>query len=193
MDERTVRVKNKKILLLLFLFGTGLAFPEHAEEKNTAPKNVFSNGGAVLTDEHYRIMVTVGQPFISVTGTSSNEPRVGFWHVLTQRQYNVVDELSETLSELPAELHLLQNYPNPFNPVTVLKYDLPQRADVTLTIYDILGRQVRTLVSGIEEPGFRSVIWDATDDLGRHVGAGVYLYQIQAGDFTQTRKMLLLR
>ena len=186
-------MKNKTIFLLLFLLGTGLALHEHTEEKNTARKNVFSNGGAVLTNEHYRIIVTVGQPFISVTDASSNEPRVGFWHVITQRQYNALDVVSETLSELPAEFHLLQNYPNPFNPQTTLRYDLPERSEVVLTIYDILGRQVRTLVQGVEEPGYRSVIWDGTNDLGQQVSAGVYLYQINAGAFTQIRKMVLLK
>lgn len=88
---------------------------------------------------------------------------------------------------------LHQNYPNPFNPVTTLRYDLPQASEVTLTIYDILGRQVRTLVQGMEEPGHKSVTWDGTDDLGEQVGAGICLYRIQAGEFAQTRKMIHLR
>lgn len=93
----------------------------------------------------------------------------------------------------PKEFRLFQNYPNPFNPVTTLHYDLPKRSDITLMIYDILGRQVRTLVQGMEEPGYKSVRWDGTNDLGQQVSAGVYLYRIEAGDFTQTRKMVLLR
>ncbi len=101
--------------------------------------------------------------------------------------------------ELPRQPDLHQNYPNPFNPRATLGYDLPERSEVVLTIYDILGRRVRTLVRGVEEPGYKSVIWDGTNDLGEEVSAGVYLYRIsagsfgQAGNFTQTRKMILLR
>jgi len=94
---------------------------------------------------------------------------------------------------IPEAYTLHQNFPNPFNPVTTIQYDLPERSDVLLTIYDILGRQVRTLVRGVEEPGYRSIVWDGSDDFGGPVSTGVYLYQIKAGDFTQTRKMLLLR
>ncbi|MEE9167621.1 MAG: T9SS type A sorting domain-containing protein [Candidatus Neomarinimicrobiota bacterium] len=96
-------------------------------------------------------------------------------------------------NEIPEHFHLGRNYPNPFNPVTAFRYDLPEGSEVTLTIYDILGRQVRILIQGMEEPGYKSVVWDGTDDFGDPVSAGVYLYRIQAGDFTQTRKMILLR
>ena len=94
---------------------------------------------------------------------------------------------------LPDHFDLYQNYPNPFNPITTLRYVVAERAEVTLTIHDILGRQVRTLVQSVEEPGFKSVMWDGTNDLGKQVSAGVYLYRIQAGEFVQTRKMILLR
>ena len=94
---------------------------------------------------------------------------------------------------LPTDYALHPAYPNPFNPVTTLRYDLPQRAEVRLTIYDILGRELRTLVAGTQEPGYRSVVWDGTDARGRPVGSGVYLYRIQAEGFTQARKMVLLK
>jgi len=93
----------------------------------------------------------------------------------------------------PRKFILFQNYPNPFNPATTLRYDLPQRTDVTITIYDILGRHVRTLVRDLEEPGFKSVIWDGRNNIHEQVSAGVYLYQLRAGDFIQTRKMVVLK
>ena len=86
-----------------------------------------------------------------------------------------------------------QNYPNPFNPITTLKYDLPEQSMVNIFIYDLLGREVRTLVNTTQDAGFKSVIWDATNDFGKPVNAGVYLYKIQAGEFVQTRKMVLLK
>jgi hypothetical protein len=95
--------------------------------------------------------------------------------------------------EIPRAFSLHQNYPNPFNPITTLRYDLPEQAQVILTIYDLLGREVFQLVNTSQEAGFKSVRWDATDSFGKPVSAGVYLYQIQAGEFVQTRKMILLK
>jgi len=94
---------------------------------------------------------------------------------------------------IPDEFAIHQNYPNPFNPVTTIKYDLPENSQVQITIYDMLGRKVRTLVSGFENAGFNAVQWQGKNDFGRSVGAGVYICQIQAGDFLQTRKMILLK
>ena len=86
-----------------------------------------------------------------------------------------------------------QNYPNPFNPFTSLQYDLPEEAFVILSIYDLRGREINRLVHSIQEPGFKSVMWDATDFYGKPVSAGVYMYQIRSGDFIQTKKMVLLK
>ena len=96
-------------------------------------------------------------------------------------------------AQIPKEYILNQNYPNPFNSVTTLRYDLPEQSDVTITIYNMLGRKVKTLVNPTQDSGFKSVIWDATNDYGKPVSAGVYLYQIQAGEFVQTKKMVLLK
>jgi hypothetical protein len=94
---------------------------------------------------------------------------------------------------LPDKFALHQNYPNPFNPVTTLRYDLPENSLVNIIIYDLLGRQVKTLVNQTQDAGFKSVLWNATNDYGKPVSAGVYLYQIQAGEFVQTKKMVLLK
>ena len=94
---------------------------------------------------------------------------------------------------IPVTFTLHQNYPNPFNPITILRYDLPSDGLVTLSIYDMLGRQITQLVNTTQQAGFKSVQWDATDSMGKPVSAGVYLYQIQAGEFAQTKKMVLLK
>ena len=96
-------------------------------------------------------------------------------------------------SVIPVTFTLHQNYPNPFNSITTLRYDLPSDALVTLSIYDMLGREINQLVNTTREAGFKSVQWDATDSMGRPVSAGVYLYQIQADEFVQIRKMVLLK
>ena len=94
---------------------------------------------------------------------------------------------------IPISYALHQNYPNPFNPITSLRYDLPKQAQVTLTVYDILGREVTHLVNTTQEAGYRSVQWNATDSFGSPVSAGVYLCQIRSGEFVQTKKMVLLK
>ena len=94
---------------------------------------------------------------------------------------------------IPNEYTIHQNYPNPFNPSTTLRYALPEQSDVKITIYDMIGRKVKTLVNNSQNAGYKSVIWDATDDYGERVGAGMYLYQIQAGEYISTKKMVLLK
>jgi len=94
---------------------------------------------------------------------------------------------------LPDEFALHQNYPNPFNPVTTLRYDLAEDALVIIIIHDMLGRQVKTLINRTQDAGYKSVIWNATNDYGKPVSAGIYLYQIQAGEYISTKKMVLLK
>jgi hypothetical protein len=101
--------------------------------------------------------------------------------------------LSIDLDLLPEVFALHQNYPNPFNPVTTLRYDLPEDATVSIIIYDVMGRKVRSLINRHQSAGFRSIHWNATNDMGEPVSAGMYIYMIQAGNFTKTKKMVLLK
>ena len=94
---------------------------------------------------------------------------------------------------IPEQFALHQNYPNPFNPVTTLRYDLPKDALVNITIYDMMGRIIKTMVNTEQTAGYKSVQWNATNDTGSPVSAGIYLYMIQAGQFRQTKKMVLLK
>ncbi len=93
----------------------------------------------------------------------------------------------------PERLRIYNAYPNPFNPITSLSYDLPEEGLVNITIYDMMGRIVKTLVNGSQTAGFKSVQWNATNDRNEPVSAGLYLYTIQAGEFRQTKKMVLLK
>ncbi|HCN24483.1 MAG TPA: hypothetical protein DIS65_03840, partial [Candidatus Marinimicrobia bacterium] len=94
---------------------------------------------------------------------------------------------------IPIAFALHQNYPNPFNPITTLRYDLPVDNHVTLTIYDLNGRVVNQIININQPAGHHSVMWNSTNSFGKPVSAGVYLYQIRAGDFVQTQKMVLLK
>ena len=88
---------------------------------------------------------------------------------------------------------LEQNYPNPFNPSTRIRYQIPKGALVNLTIYDLLGREVRTLVSEQQPAGVYEVQWDGNNNQGKRAASGVYLYTIQAGDLIQSKKMTLMK
>ena len=94
---------------------------------------------------------------------------------------------------IPEVFALHQNYPNPFNPTTQIKYDLPEDAMVSITIYDIMGRSIKSLVNSNQSAGYRSIQWNATNNLGEPVSAGMYIYIIQAGQFRQVKKMVLLK
>ena len=94
---------------------------------------------------------------------------------------------------LPKNFSLKQNYPNPFNPITSLRYDLPEDGLVNITIYDMMGKIVKTLVNSSQTTGYKSVQWNATNDRNEPVSAGLYLYTIEAGEFRKTKKMVLLK
>lgn len=95
--------------------------------------------------------------------------------------------------DTPLVFSLSQNAPNPFNPETIISYSLPQSEQVKLVIYNVLGQEIRTLVSAFQPAGRYRVVWNSRDDFGRSVSSGVYFYQITAGEFLDTRKMLILK
>ncbi len=101
-----------------------------------------------------------------------------------------VDDRNENA---PETYVLAQNFPNPFNPETMIKYHLPKDSEVKLSIYNIFGQLVRTLVDKKQEAGFQSVEWDSQNEFGVPVASGVYIYRLEADHFVQTRKMLLLK
>jgi C1A family cysteine protease len=102
-------------------------------------------------------------------------------------------DVDETNGALPGSYQLRQNYPNPFNPNTTIDFDLPARSTVTVTVYDVLGRTIKTLTSGVMPAGRHTVEWTGKDYNGKPVSSGVYFYRLAADDFAQTRKMLLLK
>jgi len=112
----------------------------------------------------------------------------GVWRRLRPGLVNIVSR-----PDVPQTFYLAQNYPNPFNPTTTIQYNIPQAVRVVLTIYDMLGQEVRTLVDQVQSPGQKSVIWNGTDKWGNLVSSGIYFYQLHSGDFTKSRKMILMK
>ena len=112
--------------------------------------------------------------------------------------YMMVDwDISEMLAiddaSLPEAFALHNNYPNPFNPVTNISFDIPEVAEVTLEIYNVMGQKVRTLAQGQHEPGRYKIQWNATNDYGQALSSGMYIYRIQAGDFVSVKKLVLMK
>ena len=104
----------------------------------------------------------------------------------------------ERLRSLPARFELMQNYPNPLSPTTTIRYGLPDRSEVTIKVYTVLGEEVATLVEGAVAPGYHFAEWKATDRWGRALPPGMYMYGMRAIStkrdvFYQVRKMVLLK
>jgi hypothetical protein len=117
----------------------------------------------------------------------------GTAEVLVYDPNTVVDVQDPTNQDLPTSIEITQNYPNPFNPVTSIEYSLPVRSPVTIEIFNMLGQKVRTLVNDTKSAGSYRIEWNASDDSGKPVSTGVYLYRFSAGDVVRTKKMLLIK
>ena len=137
---------------------------------------------------HEMDMINSGDHFYIVSAVDVHENHGEYSEVLTITVLDVDVNLG-----LPNVFAIHQNYPNPFNPITKINYDLPEDALVSINVFDLMGRSIKTLVSEKISAGFNSTLWDATNDYGESVSAGMYIYTIQAGDFKQTKKMLLLK
>ena len=145
----------------------------------------------------------IGLDFQTLKDTSWVAWAIDYATFGTGTNYNAVDftldwfgapsvSLADEIS-FPERYRLSQNFPNPFNPVTTLSFDLPMDNNVTLVIYNLLGQKVTTIVNDFRTAGSHRVAWNGLDHLGKDVSTGVYLYRIEAGDFSATKKMILLK
>ena len=99
----------------------------------------------------------------------------------------------EILNNIPSVYSLSQNYPNPFNPVTKMNYALPKRSRVIISVYNVLGQEVTTLLNKEQDYGYHTVTWNGTDRIGKQVASGVYFARLTTKNFSQTKKMLMLK
>jgi len=119
---------------------------------------------------------------------------VGYWTNYSNTVSITIESLDlKNTNNVPNDFLIHQNYPNPFNPITTLRYNLLEDSYVDVTVYDMLGNVVNNLVNANQSSGYKSIQWNATNNQGQPVSAGVYLYKIQAGDFVDTKKMILLK
>ena len=154
-----------------------------------------ASGGTAPLTYSLSPALPAGLAFDAATRTITGTPQAA---AETAYTYTVTDangaSASLALQTLPATFALADNFPNPFNPATTIKYALPQAADVELTVYNVVGQVVRTLVAEHQSAGRYVVEWDATNDSGHSLSSGIYLYRLQAGsEFREVKKMLLLK
>jgi hypothetical protein len=145
-------------------------------------ESVIGSGGTNASGGSYQLLGTVGQPAIGVTAGGSYINEIGFWYMPGWILTGVEDE------ELPLRTFFGQNFPNPFNPVTTLAYGLATPARVTIKVYDVSGREVRTLVDRDMEPGRYHATLDAAGLAG-----GVYFARMVAGDYVENKKLVLIK
>lgn len=137
------------------------------------PKSSYASGGVTIA------VNSVGDGSAIVTQLWIKEVGVGF--------------NPQPIATIPAKYSLQQNYPNPFNPTTTIRYAIPEDGVVTLKVYNIAGQEIATLVNEQKKAGKYEIVFDAKSALGSYLASGVYLYRVQAGNFSETKKMILLR
>jgi hypothetical protein len=157
------------------------------------PRQVLDGGGAMwLSTGSYRLCSSLSQSITGYQASASYKLHTGFWNPWVMEATPVEWEEVD-FSQRPTHFALRQNYPNPFNPTTVIQYALPKASFVKIEVYNVLGQRVRTLLEEPQELGYRTIQWDGKDDSGIEVSSGVYFYKIEAGNFVECRKMMLLK
>ncbi len=177
--------------MLSFLFSLPLHQQAKAQEaKIKVSKSKIGTGVAVFDDGTYRIAGALAQPIRQNPGQLTSGQ---LWYLPVQI---ITKEVAQKENSIPIEFSLDQNYPNPFNPTTTIQFTLPEASRVTLKLFDILGRELVTLVDKEMEKGVHKVLFDAKD-----FASGVYFYRIQAKSensdskqaFLQSRKLIFLK
>jgi hypothetical protein len=200
-DVKIAGIENEKNRVVIGLIGMVHSLKENA---NLKPAPNGDNTVAVLhftlNDQNLKTLEIV--PFSAVNPNHelmyvynewiNNVPNVQSLNPDFQGGSIALDSRTPT-ANLPTEFALSQNVPNPFNPTTVVEYALPKDAQVNIAVYNVLGQHVKTLMNDMQRAGRQTVTWDGTDNSGSSVASGVYFYKIRAGDFSDTKKMVLLK
>jgi flagellar hook assembly protein FlgD len=175
-----------KTLFVLWIFF--LVFPVIAQN-NKLTWYAFNMSFGVSSYSDKIVKSIVGQTLVGSSTNSNTRIESGFLVALVKGPAVAVNEKQQ----IPLVFSLQQNYPNPFNQTTKICFDVTHRAHIHLKIYDILGRQIATLVDDIKEAGSYSLNWDGVNDGGDPVSSGVYFYILIAENFIQVRKMILVK
>lgn len=168
---------NYKIALLFVMLSASFSSAQTIS-------GVFSSVGGKQTNSTHYLSFTMGESLIGFSNNSSTKSYAGFWYTYNESiTTNVEDQFT-----VPTEYKLEQNYPNPFNPSTVIKFAVPERSAVTLKVYDIIGREVTTLLNEEKESGWYEYSFNASD-----LASGIYMYRLSTDAKVFTKKMMLIK
>lgn len=177
---KTLKMTTALMLAMFLAFSHGDLFAQYQIQNA-----LIGTSGGDVSGEGLTISSTIGQP---VAGSSTGSRFLvgsGFWQM---PGIVVATSVEQTGPEVPGEFSLEQNYPNPFNPGTVIQFSLPQTAEVQLKVYDMLGREVATLINEQKSAGSYNVTFNAAS-----LSSGVYFYRIIAGNYVETRSMTFVK
>jgi len=184
------RPKHGLLLLRLFLLSVGLIAASYPTDKAETKADAFGSAGGQVSSTHFETAFIVGQSSPSDISESSNYRNIsGFFASFST--FGAPQKAEARMRvPVPEEYALDQNYPNPFNPETTIEYQLPEAGKVMLKIYNVIGQEIRTLVNEDKEAGYHKIRWDGMDNKGVKVSSGIYIYQLQVGNFLRIKKML---
>ena len=172
----------------------------YEDYENSFSSGLSSNGGIIVfADANNNMLAVTLEPSVELDSMelsqSFSENGVGCYTLPTPGSVNegCITLHNKKIIDLPTSFVVHQNYPNPFNPSTMLTYYLPEDTFVNIKIYNMMGKIVNNLLNKRQNAGFKSIKWDAENEQGISLPAGVYLYRVETGDFRQTRKMILLK
>ena len=184
-------MKKKLILNIIFVLVLILIPTQFVRSQYQIPYSVIGSGGNLSANSEYTLYSNAGEPFIGHSSNTSHNQYEGFWYLYYQ---DIITSVEDDLT-MPASFKLEQNYPNPFNPTTIIKFGVPERSNVVLKIYDILGSEVATLVSEEMDAGWYERSFNAVS-----LSSGVYIYRLEAVStseqsekFINIKKMLLIK
>jgi hypothetical protein len=177
------KIQMKTFIKIRMSLGIVFVIYSMALAQYSIVNSVFGNGGVLISDANHSIKSTLAQAFIGKMNNTSYAAQVGFWYSV--KMYVGIGKRED---QLPQIFQLFQNYPNPFNPSTNIKYTIPQSSHVRLVIYNVLGQRISTLVDENKLPGYYTVEFDANS-----LASGFYIYHLEAKNFQESRKMVLMR
>lgn len=176
-------IRIYKVVFIFFLFQFQIS---QLLAQQQIISHVFGSGGGQLQSGNYRIASTVGQSAIGSVQSHEFQKNIGYWH---QTGLSGGPPTSiEDLEEIPNEFVLEQNYPNPFNPSTQIRFSIPEHSHVNLSVYNLLGQHITTLVNENRNPGWYDVTFDASG-----LSSGMFIYRIEARNHVETRHMMFVK
>ncbi len=178
-------MKPKSLLIFFPVLLVLLLFQENMQAQYRLGAWVSGSGGGTVSCDSYTVVSTLGQSLSGVAQYDGFSINSGFMHTAAE---SAITSIEHPGDYFPLQFGLGQNYPNPFTWITAIEYEVPEKSHVEIIVYNTFGQAISVLVSEDHYPGRYRVIFDSGSFPG-----GVYFYRIKAGDFLDTRKMLLIR